>query len=120
MSTSYSDVAAPRAPVSPLLGAALPDTGTLGEACVEFTRRVREAVAADDPDGMSFDELRGLLAAVCEFYASDVNQRGAITPVNTLEGASATAVLMLTTGLLRGANLELFELGMWQTWSGLK
>lgn len=120
MSTSYSEAAAVRAPALPPQGTAFPDTGTLGQACTDFTRRVREAVAADHPDGMSFDELRGLLAALCEFYASDVAQRDAITPLNTLDGASATAVLMLTTGLLRGANLELFELGMWQTWSGLK
>lgn len=85
-----------------------------------LARALRDATAVDDSRGIDFGVLQELFSALCEFYASDVVQRGAITPLNTLDGASPTAVLMTTTALLRGANLELFELGMWQTWSGMK
>ncbi len=30
----------------------------------------------------------------------------------------ATAVMIMSTAMLRAVNLELFELGMWQAWSG--
>jgi hypothetical protein len=32
----------------------------------------------------------------------------------------ATAVLVTTSALLKAANLEIFELGMWQSWSGTR
>ncbi len=31
----------------------------------------------------------------------------------------ATAVMIMSTAMLRAVNLELFELGMWQAWSGV-
>jgi hypothetical protein len=85
-----------------------------------LTQRLRAATVADDAQGLTLESLQALVAAVCEFYAADVQQRQAITPLNTVGAASATAVLMTATALLRGANLELFELGMWQSWSGMK
>ncbi len=30
----------------------------------------------------------------------------------------ATAVMIMSTAMLRAVNVELFELGMWQAWSG--
>jgi hypothetical protein len=93
---------------------------SLHGAAASLAESLRQATAADDPQGIDFAILQELFGALCEFYASDVVQRGAITPLHTLDAASPTAVLMTTTALLRGANLELFELGMWQTWSGMK
>ena len=93
---------------------------SLHHAAATLAESLRRATRADDPQGIDFAVLQELFAALCEFYASDVAQRGSITPLHTLDAASPTAVLMTTTALLRGANLELFELGMWQTWSGMK
>lgn len=92
----------------------------LNHAALALAAQLRAATGADDARGMTFEALQELFSALCVFYAADVEQRGAITPLNTLAGASPTAVLMTTTALLRGANLELFELGMWQSWSGMK
>jgi hypothetical protein len=35
-------------------------------------------------------------------------------------GISATAVLVTTSALMKASNLEIFELGMWQSWSGTR
>ena len=37
------------------------------------------------------------------------------TPNNTVP---ATAAMIMCTAMLRGVNVEVFELGMWQSWSG--
>ena len=95
-------------------------SGPLHAKAAALAESLRLATQADDPQGIDFAVLQDLFAALCEFYAADVAHRGAITPLHTLDTASPTAVLMTTTALLRGANLELFELGMWQTWSGMK
>jgi hypothetical protein len=95
-------------------------TLTPNDAALALAAQLRAATTADDAHGMTFEALQELFSALCEFYAADVEQRGKITPLRTVEGASPTAVLMTTTALLRGANLELFELGMWQSWSGMK
>lgn len=110
---------APRPAVDSVSGS-LSGGSSLNEALKALTSQLRLAVDADDAEDTNFEAVQDLFAALCEFYAGDVTQRGAITPLNTLDGASATAVMMTTSALLRGANLELFELGMWQTWSGMK
>ena len=43
-----------------------------------------------------------------------------VMPIRNANEASATAVMISATGLLKSVNLELFELGMWQAWSGTK
>jgi hypothetical protein len=41
-------------------------------------------------------------------------------PLDVNPNVDATAVLVTTSGLLKAANLEIFELGMWQSWSGTR
>ena len=113
---SFSEAVADRIEAAPRTDV----PGPLHARAAEMAESLRRATRADDPQGIDFAVLQDLFAALCEFYAADVAQRGAITPLHTLDTASPTAVLMTTTALLRGANLELFELGMWQTWSGMK
>jgi hypothetical protein len=109
---TFTAAAAPPAAVAP--------ASPINQAALALAAQLRAATRADDAQGVTFEALQELISALCVFYAADVEQRGAITPLNTLAGASPTAVLMTTTALLRGANLELFELGMWQSWSGMK
>ena len=39
-------------------------------------------------------------------------------PVQERSGVTATDVMTTASGLLRAVNLAVFELGMWQSWSG--
>jgi hypothetical protein len=112
---TFAAAAAPPASAAPAVPAS-----PINQAALALAAQLRAATRADDAQGVTFEALQELISALCVFYAADVEQRGAITPLNTLAGASPTAVLMTTTALLRGANLELFELGMWQSWSGMK
>ena len=70
------------------------------------------------PD-LSDGEIQALLARAVSLYA----QRAALsdTPLPAFpEGAEVTATdaVVTTTAILKAVNVQLFELGMWQAWSG--
>jgi hypothetical protein len=58
------------------------------------------------------------MAAVCKAYAARVDAGEALLPLPERGGATATDVMITASGLLRSANLAVFELGMWQSWTG--
>ena len=39
-------------------------------------------------------------------------------PLEPRSGVTPTDVMITASGLLRAANLAVFELGMWQSWTG--
>jgi hypothetical protein len=41
-----------------------------------------------------------------------------LLPLPERGGATATDVMVTASGLLKAANLAVFELGMWQSWTG--
>jgi hypothetical protein len=55
--------------------------------------------------------------AVCNAYAAKVDTGAEYFP---LEGraVNSTAIMLMASGLLRSQSLAVFELGMWQSWSG--
>jgi hypothetical protein len=75
----------------------------------------------DQPEGEELpDELvQQALTAMTRLYTVKF-QMGARSPpfINDRE-MPATAVMIMSTAMLRAVNLELFELGMWQAWSGV-
>jgi hypothetical protein len=58
-----------------------------------------------------------LLAALCKAYAQQV-QAGTATSALGRNAVSATEVMITASGLLKAADLQVFELGMWQSWTG--
>jgi hypothetical protein len=68
-------------------------------------------------DVVSSEALQDLLAAACRAYGarSEAGERFAPVRKNTV---SATDVMVTASGLLRAADLAVFELGMWQNWTG--
>ena len=66
----------------------------------------------------STDALQALMAAACKAYAAQVEAGEQVLPLPQRGGATATEVMITASGLLKAANLAVFELGMWQAWSG--
>ncbi len=69
-------------------------------------------------DMLSPEALQSLIAALCNTYAAQIEAGGKFTPVPEGSVVSPTAVMVTASGLLRAANLAVFELGMWQSWTG--
>ena len=62
--------------------------------------------------------LQALMGAVCKTYAAQVEAGSDTLPLPMRGGATATDVMVTASGLLKAANLAVFELGMWQSWTG--
>jgi hypothetical protein len=68
-------------------------------------------------DLVTADALQKLLAAACRVYSARTEAGEQFTPVPK-HSISATDVMLTASGLLRAADLAVFELGMWQSWTG--
>ena len=64
------------------------------------------------------EAVKALMAAVCKTYAAQVEAGEQVLPLPQRGGATATEVMVTASGLLKAANLAVFELGMWQSWTG--
>ncbi len=68
-------------------------------------------------DLVSAEALQALMAAACRLYTARVDAGEQFLPVPT-RSISATDVMVTASGLLKAVDLAVFELGMWQSWTG--
>ena len=71
------------------------------------------------PEPLSDGEIQALLARAVTLYAERVAASDVALPAFPA-GAQVTATdaVVTTTAILKAVNVQLFELGMWQAWSG--
>ena len=79
---------------------------------------MERALADGRRDLISPEALQALMAAVCKTYAAQIEAGEQLLPLPERGGATATDVMVTASGLLKAANLAVFELGMWQSWTG--
>jgi len=73
----------------------------------------------DDESSMSDEDLQILLAKAVRQYSSRASERQLeIFPQTS--GVTATDVMFAATAMLRAVDVQLFELGTWQTFSTLR
>ena len=71
------------------------------------------------PDALSDGEIQALLARAVKLYAERVATRDEpLTAFPADAQITATDAVVTTTAILKAVNVQLFELGMWQAWSG--
>ena len=78
---------------------------------------LERSIADGKLDLLSADALQALIAAACRVYSARTEAGEQFTPVPK-HSISATDVMLTASGLLRAADLAVFELGMWQSWTG--
>jgi len=75
-----------------------------------------EARAAKRP---SDAEIQDTLARAVRLYAERAAEADRPLPAFPLDAPmTATEVMVTVTAMLKAVNLQVFELGMWQAWSG--
>jgi hypothetical protein len=92
------------------------DNGASAEA-KRIAATLERSIVDDKLDTVSAEALQKLIAAVCRVYTArrEAGEQFAPVPKNSI---SATDVMITASGLLRAADLAVFELGMWQNWTG--
>jgi hypothetical protein len=64
-------------------------------------------------------EIQAMLAQAVRLYAERVSERDEALPAfPSQDPMTATEVMVAATAMLKAVNLQVFELGMWQVWSG--
>ena len=73
---------------------------------------------ARDERALSVEAMQTLMGTLCRIYSTQVEGGVTFTPIPQGQAVSPTGVMLTASGLLRAANLAVFELGMWQSWTG--
>jgi hypothetical protein len=92
------------------------DNGVSADA-IRLAAEIERAFAKSD-DALSPKAMQTLMTALCRVYAAQVENGAKHTPIPEGQAVSPTGVMLTASGLLRAANLAVFELGMWQSWTG--
>lgn len=104
----------------PTLKVAKPDGKPVNGASADAAKlaaEIERGVADGKLDVLSTEALQGVLAAVCRLYAARVEAGEQFVPLRR-NAISATDVMVTASGMLKAADLAVFELGMWQSWTG--
>jgi hypothetical protein len=111
-------VAAKRVPAPPAAKPAAKDADGASADAKRLAAEIERALAGGQRDLLSDEALQALMAAVCKVYGARVEAGEQLLPLPERGGATATDVMVTASGLLKSANLAVFELGMWQSWTG--
>jgi len=94
---------------------------TAATASVQATRLaadIERALADGRIDTLSPQALQALMAAACKAFAAQIEAGNPVAALAQRTTVTPTEVMVTASGLLRAANLAVFELGMWQSWTG--
>jgi hypothetical protein len=83
----------------------------------QLAKLLERGVAGGNPV-VSDEALQDLMAALCRTYSAQVEAGSDLLPLRGRTIVSSTDVMTTASGLLKAANLAVFELGMWQSWTG--
>ena len=93
-----------------------PQTGLSADA-IKLAGEIEQAFKKSD-DAISAEAMQTLMSALCRVYTAQVENGASYTPIPEGQVVSPTGVMVTASGLLKAANLAVFELGMWQSWTG--
>jgi hypothetical protein len=91
--------------------------GDVSDAALRLAAEVEHGLAAGTVDVLTPQAVQALMAAACNVYSAQVEAGQQYVPLKP-QSVPPTAVMVSASGLLRSANLAVFELGMWQSWTG--
>jgi hypothetical protein len=94
-----------------------PNTPDMSAAALRLAAEVERGLAAGTIDVLSPQAVQALMAAACNVYSAQIEAGQQYIPLKP-QSISPTAVMVTASGLLKSANLAVFELGMWQSWTG--
>jgi hypothetical protein len=93
-----------------------PQTGLSADA-IKLAAEIELAFKKSDA-AISEEAMQALMSTLCRVYAAQVENGSKYTPIPEGQVVSPTGVMVTASGLLKAANLAVFELGMWQSWTG--
>jgi hypothetical protein len=104
----------PSRAVAPIV-AAKPAPTSASAAAEQVAAEIQRALKAGDHEVLTPEALQKLMTAACRLYSAQVEAGSQALPVGEV---TPTDIMVTASGLMRAGNLAVFELGMWQSWTG--
>lgn len=79
---------------------------------------IEAALANGHVDVLAPEALQALMSALCRTYTAHCELGADELPLQKSATANATDIMTTAAGLLRAANVAVFEFAMWQSWGG--
>ena len=79
---------------------------------------MEKALTAGALETLPNESLQKLIAAVVKVYSAKREAGDHFLPLNAAGRVTPTDIMLTSSQLLRSGNLQVFELGMWQSWTG--
>ena len=93
--------------------------GSTAEAISSAVALLTGAISADRLDQLPPELVQKLLAAAIRTYSAKIQAGEHFLPFHPQAGrVSPTDVMITASALLKAADLQVFELGMWQSYTG--
>lgn len=93
-------------------------TASLAVRAAELARDLEVALAAGRTDALPPECVQSMMSAACRVYAAQDEAGVKYLPLTDKGPATATDVMVTASGLLKAAGLQVFELGMWVSYTG--
>ena len=94
--------------------------GTLSDAAKSLAERLTAALADSDREALSAEALQALFAVLVRTYAARVEEGERLPVFSGNEPVAATDIMITASALLAAGGLQVFELGMWQSYSNIR
>jgi phage I-like protein len=108
----------PRPTPKPVTESAAKTAATASSLATRLAADIERALADGRIDTLTPQALQALMAAACKAYAAQIEAGNPVAALAQRTTVTPTEVMVTASGLLRAANLAVFELGMWQSWTG--
>jgi hypothetical protein len=92
--------------------------GTASAEATALAAKIERDLRDGRSDTLTPQAFQALMAALCKSYGTQLEAGAQFLPLASQVSASPTEVMTTTSALLKAANLAVFELGMWQSWTG--
>ncbi len=92
--------------------------GGASAAAARLAADIERGLKGGQPNVLSPEAVQALMAAVCKSYAAQLEAGDDFLPLGQRSGVTPTEIMITASKLLRAGNLQVFELGMWQSWTG--
>jgi hypothetical protein len=92
--------------------------GSASAEASALAARIERDLRDGRSDSLTPQAFQALMAALCKSYGTQLEAGAQFLPLASQTSASPTEVMTTTSALLKAANLAVFELGMWQSWTG--
>lgn len=85
----------------------------------ELARDLEAALRNGQAELLAPEAIQALMAALLKTYTAQIQGQGDyFPPLASVMSVTPTDVMVTASALLKAADLQVFELGMWQSWTG--